>query len=428
MSDDESAYSASEGEEGGNEEEHQQARDEAKEKLKEDADEEERRKKGDEGANFLKSRQQIKMSELDEQLAEYIAEWRKQRSKEEDELKKLKEKQAKRKILRAEEEKKLTEQKRAEEDRKMREEGERKQREQEEKRKRLEEAEKKRQSMMKGSSEDGGKKFVSKGGDKLSNIQAAKGELGKTREQLAEEKKIALSIRVKPLNVDGIGASSLRSKAEEMWNLIIKLETEKYDMEERMKRQDYDLKELKERQKQQLRQKALKKGLDAEALTGKHPPKIQTASKFERRTDRRTYDDKKQLFEGPSFPSGSVSDLARKLESLKPQLTAKRRKSYWNPLHLPSLKRKKRRKKRRRRRRKRRKKRRRSEETVSSPSSVLHPSNFSHSHTLCRLTSLSEHFNKFSLLYGVYYQLILSYHYYYYHYYYYYYILLYLLQ
>lgn len=31
------------------------------------------------------------------------------------------------------------------------------------------------------------------------------------------------------------------------------------------------LKELKERQKQQLRHKALKKGLDPEALTGKHP-------------------------------------------------------------------------------------------------------------------------------------------------------------
>jgi len=262
------------------------------------SDAEKRKKKGDEGANFLKNRQQMKMSELDEQLAEYIAEWRKQRAKEEDELRKLKDKQAKRKVLRAEEEKKLTEQKKAEEERKMREDSERKQREQEEKRKRLEEAEKKRQAMMKGSSEEGVKKFGSKGGDKLSNIQAAKGELGKTREQLAEEKKIALSIRVKPLNVDGIGSSQLRSKADEMWNLIIKLETEKYDMEERMKRQDYDLKELRERQKQQLRQKALKKGLDPEALTGKHPPKIQTASKFERRTDRRTYDDKKKLFEG----------------------------------------------------------------------------------------------------------------------------------
>merc|ERR1711962_1611620 len=95
----------------------------------------------------------------------------------------------------------------------------------------------------------------------------------------------------------GEGAQ-LKAKAEELWKRIVKLETEKYDLEMRMNRQDYDLKELRERQKQQLRQKALKKGLDPEALTGKHPPKIQTASKFERRTDRRTYDDKKKLFEG----------------------------------------------------------------------------------------------------------------------------------
>lgn len=43
-------------------------------------------------------RQDQKRSDLDEQLKEYINEWRKQRSKEEDELKRLKEKQAKRKV------------------------------------------------------------------------------------------------------------------------------------------------------------------------------------------------------------------------------------------------------------------------------------------------------------------------------------------
>merc|ERR1711976_553499 len=100
------------------------------------SDAEKRKKKGDEGANFLKNRQQMKMSELDEQLAEYIAEWRKQRAKEEDELKRLKEKQAKRKVLRAEEEKK------EEEERLRKEEAEKKAKEAEEKRKRLEEAEK----------------------------------------------------------------------------------------------------------------------------------------------------------------------------------------------------------------------------------------------------------------------------------------------
>merc|ERR1711936_1365242 len=54
--------------------------------------------------NFLKARQEAKKGELDEQLREYINEWRKQRAKEEEELKRLKEKQAKRKEIRAEQE------------------------------------------------------------------------------------------------------------------------------------------------------------------------------------------------------------------------------------------------------------------------------------------------------------------------------------
>merc|ERR1711970_477535 len=138
------------------------------------------------------------------------------------------------------------------------------------------------------------------GGDKqMAYVPAAMGEKGKSKEQLAEEKRVALAVRVAPLvGVEELSASALQEKASEFWKRIVKLETEKYDLEMRMNRQDYDIRELKERQKQQLRQKALKKGLDPEALTGKHPPKIQTASKFERRTDRRTYDDKKKLFEG----------------------------------------------------------------------------------------------------------------------------------
>merc|ERR1712180_564408 len=125
------------------------------------------------------------------------------------------------------------------------------------------------------------------------------GEKGKSKEQLAEEKRVALAVRVSPLvGVEEMGESALQEKANEFWKRIVKLKQEKYDLEMRMNRQDYDIRELRERQKQQLRQKALKKGLDPEALTGKHPPKIQTASKFERRTDRRTYDDKKKLFEG----------------------------------------------------------------------------------------------------------------------------------
>jgi len=54
---------------------------------------------------------EAKKGELDEQLMEYINDWRTQRSKEEEELKRLKEKQAKRKEVRAEQEKKLAQQK-----------------------------------------------------------------------------------------------------------------------------------------------------------------------------------------------------------------------------------------------------------------------------------------------------------------------------
>merc|ERR1719273_695478 len=48
-----------------------------------------------------KVKAQKQKGELDEQLRDYINEWRKQREKEEEELKRLKEKQAKRKEIRA---------------------------------------------------------------------------------------------------------------------------------------------------------------------------------------------------------------------------------------------------------------------------------------------------------------------------------------
>merc|ERR1719497_267715 len=139
------------------------------------------------------------------------------------------------------------------------------------------------------------------GGAKASagaNVQDARKEMTKTKEQLEEEKKISLSIRIKPLDVDNMDSDQLGSKAKELWEVIVRLETEKYDLEERQKRQDYDLKELKERQRQQNKQKAIKRGLDPEALTGKYPPKIRMYSKYERRTDTRTYEDRKTLYEG----------------------------------------------------------------------------------------------------------------------------------
>merc|ERR1712095_57266 len=222
------------------------------------------------------------------------------RQKEEEELKKLKDKQAKRKEIRAEQEKKLAQQKKEEEERLRKEEADKKAAEAEEKRKKMEEAEKKRQEMMKAQKEKmgpaGGSKKSKDSG--MGNVADVRREMTKTKEQLEEEKKISLSIRIHPLELDGMDIDALKEKGKELWELIVKLETEKYDLEEKVKRQDYDLKELKERQRQQNKQKAIKLGLDPEALTGKYPPKIRMYSKYERRTDTRTYEDRRKLYEG----------------------------------------------------------------------------------------------------------------------------------
>merc|ERR1712029_1085417 len=153
---------------------------------------------------------------------------------------------SKRKEIRAEQEKKLAQQKR--------EEAEKKAREADDKRKRLEEAERKRQMMMQAQSKSNSGNAGNEGGKRLvggmGNLADARKEMTKTKEQLEEEKRISLSIRIKPLDLDGLYQADLKNKAAELWQTIVRLETDKYDLQERQKRQDYDLKELKERQKQ----------------------------------------------------------------------------------------------------------------------------------------------------------------------------------
>merc|ERR1712012_351603 len=207
----------------------------------------------------------------------------------EEELKKLKEKQAKRKEIRAEQEKK-------EEEKLRKEEADKRAAEAEEKKKRLEEAEAKRQEMLDAQKADkAGAAAKSTAGTEGND---ARKEMTKTKEQLEEEKKIALSIRIKPLDLEAMDSDDLKAKATEPFNIVIQLETDKYDYEQKRQQQERGLQELKERQKAQLRQKALKKGLDPEALVGKYPPMIRMYSKYERRTDTRTYEDRKKLYEG----------------------------------------------------------------------------------------------------------------------------------
>lgn len=79
--------------------------------------------------------------------------------------------------------------------------------------------------------------------DKFQNVMYARSEMNKTKEQLAEDKEIALQFRIKPLEIEGMNVSDLRKKAQQLWDLIVQLESDKYDLEERQKRQDYDVRQ-----------------------------------------------------------------------------------------------------------------------------------------------------------------------------------------
>ena len=54
----------------------------------------------------------------------------------------------------------------------------------------------------------------------MGNVQDARREMTKTKEQLEEEKKISLSIRIKPLELDGMDGDALKEKASELWEVI----------------------------------------------------------------------------------------------------------------------------------------------------------------------------------------------------------------
>lgn len=133
---------------------------------------------------------------------------------------------------------------------------------------------------------------------------------GKTAEEIASEKSNYMSIVNRPVDVSNLLPNDLKKKIQQLHAKIIRLESEKYDLQKRHERQDYDLKELKERESQRARNKALALGVEIEqGETGLvRPPKINVASKFDRQVDRRSYGDKREQYEHPIVkPNPSIA-------------------------------------------------------------------------------------------------------------------------
>ncbi|ODM95099.1 Troponin T [Orchesella cincta] len=265
--------------------------------------------------NKLVKFKEKKNPEIEDTLQLFINEWRHQTKSEIEDLKVLKERVTIRKSQRAEEEARFAEMRREEDEMLARMAEEEKIRKQEDKIKRLQDAELKRQKMMEEQSKGRNFKIASTAKDKGNALDTSKEP---TPEEYAAMKEAALSVIIKPIGELGaLRKERLKRRAQELWDKVVLLETERYDVEERRARQEYDYKELKERQKQQLRAKALKLGLEPEALTGRYPPKIRVASKYERRKGLRPFGETKGLFEGADMPRQIIKQIEEEEAAIK---------------------------------------------------------------------------------------------------------------
>ncbi|KAH7732072.1 troponin T [Aphelenchoides avenae] len=237
-----------------------------------------------------------------------------ERQRIEQELVELKQKQQERRLEREAEEREFAEHRRQAEERRRAEEEARKAKIEDDKRRRDEEK-RKRQEMMAGSfvgglAAAGGPNYTvtkGKGGEEIPGVVSegsSSRRKGRSAEEIAEAKRNYIASINRPADVSSMLPADIKAKIKQLHTRILKLEGEKYDLEKRHERQEYDLKELAARESQQARKKAAERGVDVEEVdvSGKHPPKISVASKFDRQVDRRGYGDKRELFEHPVVP------------------------------------------------------------------------------------------------------------------------------
>jgi len=254
---------------------------------------------------------------LEEADKELLDNNRQERSRMEDEIRELRERNEKRKKEREIEEKRLAAERAAEDQRRKADEEDRKRKKEEEESRKKGERALKMAEFEKWKTPPKANFVISKklsaaSGEEGDDQEEVEGKARKSKEQLEAEKQAILKQRLKPLDIDGADTGKLTEKAKELHTLLARLEGEKYDLEKRFKNMQVEMMQLAERARQA--NKVGKEGTVKRVTTNEEassdkimerfagaPSKVEMFSKYERQKDKRTYDDRKVLYTGPQF-------------------------------------------------------------------------------------------------------------------------------
>jgi len=252
---------------------------------------------------------------LDEEAQELLAENAELRAKMEEEINEMRQRSEQRKKEREEEERQLAIRRQEEEARRKKEEEERTAKKKAEEADKLAARAEKMAEFEKWKNTSKPNFVISKKAEAVEGGDEDEDEEGltekKSKEQLEAEKRAILDQRTPKLEIAGFDSSKLTDKAKELHNLIMRLESEKYDLEKRFKAQQYDMMELAERARSMNK---VGKGADSlkrvqmtdevdkmsEMFAG-CPSKIVMYSQFERQKDPRNWDQRQTVFTGPHF-------------------------------------------------------------------------------------------------------------------------------
>ncbi|XP_041636740.1 troponin T, cardiac muscle isoforms-like isoform X1 [Cheilinus undulatus] len=172
-----------------------------------------------------RKRQEKDLSELQSLIEAHFI----QRKKDEEELIALVNRIEKRRAERAEQQRIRTEQ---EKERQARLAEEKERKEQEEARKKQDEDAKKKKALTNMTQQYGGV------------AQRQDGKRGAKKQTEREKKRKILAERRKPLNIEHLSEDKLKEKANELWQWLMTLEAEKFDLSEKLKKQKYDINQL----------------------------------------------------------------------------------------------------------------------------------------------------------------------------------------